>query len=389
MDSPNTNSDSDNLNITPNTIPNTIPNIAINISNINILPNDDTDENNTVEDENEDEYENDEENEEEDEHEEDTHYEGFIPHFPNFFVTPNFGLNFPSGLFSGSTYGNYIGVGMDNSHILNNLNNLHGLFEMMSSNMVPMTTVNPPNPITNIINEINPSNSGNSVLTNTTINGQLINNIGNVGTQQMVDEEVNKLISSGMDNLNLVSEPVLNFIENCYLENMQYEDDIINLIRYTIKNCFSRRTEFELKELISGMIYYSFSGNNSLFSDNYDDIVLPMLHNELKRIVTQSIRLAIMRRAITVPNMEDVKLVVNPDVLEKIPKSKYVELEDKIKSMNIACTVCQDDFNNEDIVRILPCEHIYHPDCIDDWLKGHSYKCPCCRKPAAEHSAKI
>jgi hypothetical protein len=339
------------------------------------------------------------------------HYDNYIPQI--FFGMNNIGL----GVHSTLSHDFY--TSESNSHILHNLHNLHELFEIMASTMIPTNIVNianvanvsnvsnVSNSTNNIISEINPANSGNSVLDNTTLAGITINGqtmiqaqlqpqpqpqpqpIGNYGTQEMVNEQVDKLISSSMDNLNLVTEPLLNFIENCYLENMQYDDDIINLIRYTIKSCFSRRTDFEAKELISGLIYYSFSGNNSLFSDNYDDIVLPMLHSELKRIVTQSIRLAILRRAIAGPSMEDVKLVVNPDALEKIPKSKYMELDDKIKSMNISCTVCQDEFNDEDTVRVLPCEHIYHPDCIDDWLKLHSYKCPCCRKPAAEYSAKI
>jgi hypothetical protein len=375
----------------------------------------DEDEENQEDEDNEEEDEVNEENEEDWEDNEDINQEGFIPEFPNF------GLDYLPTLSTNPANGIYMQMG--NSHILGNLNNLHGLFEIMMSNMIPINNVpgvisnvpgvtsnvpgvtsNVPDATANIITEINPSNSSNSVLANTTLNGQqviqqvihpLIHPMSNVVTeqmvvtQQMVEEEVSKLILSGMDNLHLVSEPLLNFIEHCYLENMQYDDDIINLIRYTIKYCFTRRTEFEAKELISGILYYSFNGNNSLFSDNYDDIVLPMLTNELKRIVTQSIRLAILQRAFAAPQMEDVKLVVNPDVLEKIPKSKYIELNDKIKSMNVSCTVCQDEFNEEDMVRILPCEHIYHPDCIDDWLTAHSYKCPCCRKPAAEYSAKI
>jgi hypothetical protein len=375
---------------------------------------DEDDEENSVDDEDEEDEEEDEEEDGEEDNVDDEYGENeFIPEFSNFVVGSNFGLDFLPTLLTISTHGTY--MQMANSHILGNLNNLHGLFETMISNMIPLTnapditnnapdiTNNAPD-ITNnapdIITEINPSNSSNSVLANTILNGQpviqpVIQPISNVVTQQMVitqqmvEEEVSKLISSGMNNLQLVTEPLLNFIEQCYLENMQYDDNIINLIRYTIKYCFTRRTEYEAKELISGILYYSFNGNNSLFSDNYNDIVLPMLTNELKRIVTQSIRLAILQRAFAAPHMEDVKLVINPDVLEKIPKSKYIELDDKIKSMNVSCTVCQDEFNEEDMVRILPCEHIYHPDCIDDWLTIHSYKCPCCRKPAGEYSAKI
>jgi len=381
---------------------NNTPNDTHDDANINILPNDDingesdfdtdfdTDEGEEVEngnvhvdetlelDENEEEQEENYEQDTEDEEE----YGGYIPGFPQFFIPPNMGI--PFGSILGST----------NFHILGNLNNVQGMIDMMANNMlnthVPNNLVNPLNQVNNIINEINPSNSGNSVLANTTFAGQPINlNMNSIGNQALIEEEIHKLILSGVENLNLVSQPVLDFIDSCYLQNMQYEDDIINLIRYTVKNCLTRRSDFELKELISGIIYYSFSGANAIFSENYDDVVLPILQNELKRIVTQSIRLAILRRTIVPPRMEDVKLVVGEEALEKIPISKYADLEDKIKNMNVSCTVCQDDFNTEDKVRVLPCEHLYHPDCIDDWLKEHSYKCPCCRKPAAEHSAKI
>lgn len=44
------------------------------------------------------------------------------------------------------------------------------------------------------------------------------------------------------------------------------------------------------------------------------------------------------------------------------------------------CTICFEDFQAEDEVRILDCKHYYHPGCIDRWLIGHSKRCPCCRE---------
>ena len=305
-----------------------------------------------------------------------THYEGYFNQLPQLFIPANADLTMP--------YGTVMGTSFFSIPVLENLNNPQELFDMMVNNML-----NPVMP-TNIVNEINPSNSGNSVLQNTSFTGQPLNlNMNSVGNQGMIEEEVRKLILYGEENLNLVTQPVLDFIESCYLQNMQYDENLINLIHYTVKNVFARNTQFEMKELISGIIVYSLNGINATFSDNYD-MVLPILEQEIKSIVTRSLRLAILRRTMAAPpEMEDVKLVVGADALEKIPICKYENLEDKIKKMNISCTVCQEDFNTEDSVRLLPCEHIYHPDCIDDWLKEHSYKCPCCRKPAAEHSAKI
>jgi len=42
------------------------------------------------------------------------------------------------------------------------------------------------------------------------------------------------------------------------------------------------------------------------------------------------------------------------------------------------CTVCLDDFNAGDELRILPCLHRYHKDCIDQWLE-RSTMCPTCK----------
>lgn len=43
------------------------------------------------------------------------------------------------------------------------------------------------------------------------------------------------------------------------------------------------------------------------------------------------------------------------------------------------CTICFDEFQIEDDVRVLECKHYFHPMCIDRWLIGHSKRCPCCR----------
>lgn len=45
------------------------------------------------------------------------------------------------------------------------------------------------------------------------------------------------------------------------------------------------------------------------------------------------------------------------------------------------CAICLDDFvDKETMVRELPCKHIYHPDCIDNFLRDNSSLCPLCKK---------
>lgn len=46
---------------------------------------------------------------------------------------------------------------------------------------------------------------------------------------------------------------------------------------------------------------------------------------------------------------------------------------------SLECAICWEDFNKGEEVRMLPCEHKFHPACIDPWLLGFSGTCPVCR----------
>jgi hypothetical protein len=41
-----------------------------------------------------------------------------------------------------------------------------------------------------------------------------------------------------------------------------------------------------------------------------------------------------------------------------------------------SCSICTEDFETGENVRILPCKHIYHRRCIDPWLLRFSGTCP-------------
>ncbi|KAI9706972.1 MAG: hypothetical protein M1820_004559 [Bogoriella megaspora] len=43
------------------------------------------------------------------------------------------------------------------------------------------------------------------------------------------------------------------------------------------------------------------------------------------------------------------------------------------------CSICMDEVTLDDTVRVLPCKHWFHPDCIEAWLKEHD-TCPHCRE---------
>lgn len=42
------------------------------------------------------------------------------------------------------------------------------------------------------------------------------------------------------------------------------------------------------------------------------------------------------------------------------------------------CTICLSEFEDCESVRRLPCMHLFHIDCVDQWL-GTNKRCPICR----------
>jgi E3 ubiquitin-protein ligase RNF115/126 len=44
----------------------------------------------------------------------------------------------------------------------------------------------------------------------------------------------------------------------------------------------------------------------------------------------------------------------------------------------LECNVCKDEFIIDQEALQMPCEHLFHPDCLLPWLKNHN-SCPVCR----------
>lgn len=65
---------------------------------------------------------------------------------------------------------------------------------------------------------------------------------------------------------------------------------------------------------------------------------------------------------------------LSPETINKFPTRKYANDE-----QHTTCAVCVDEFKVGVPVRQLPCQHIFHPECIDEWLNEYSSVCPLCK----------
>ncbi|KAJ8367153.1 hypothetical protein AAFF_G00330510 [Aldrovandia affinis] len=75
---------------------------------------------------------------------------------------------------------------------------------------------------------------------------------------------------------------------------------------------------------------------------------------------------------------EQVRIAQRIGLIQHLPQGVYHarDSEKKIRE----CVICMLDFVYGEPIRFLPCMHIYHLDCIDDWLM-RSLTCPSCMEP--------
>ena len=81
--------------------------------------------------------------------------------------------------------------------------------------------------------------------------------------------------------------------------------------------------------------------------------------------------------------LDDVKITLSKEQFETFEKKKFSELKDKSKGA-INCSICMDDYKEEDQIVILKCNHYYHEKCIENWLCNQKVTCPICRKDTRE-----
>jgi hypothetical protein len=108
---------------------------------------------------------------------------------------------------------------------------------------------------------------------------------------------------------------------------------------------------------------------NEYVLNPFQQNILHMLMNSITNIIPQ--------------NLVDVNMVLQEYDVDQMKCMKYSqwlhENEDQ-EYHPTECTICLEKYSEDDVILQLPrCIHIYHNNCIRPWLLENSIKCPVCR----------
>lgn len=65
-------------------------------------------------------------------------------------------------------------------------------------------------------------------------------------------------------------------------------------------------------------------------------------------------------------------------VLQRDAMNSDRQLPGEDEEEDAECSICMENYTDGEQLRVLPCDHRFHPKCVDEWLKRH-YQCPLCR----------
>lgn len=123
-------------------------------------------------------------------------------------------------------------------------------------------------------------------------------------------------------------------------------------------------------------VFTSFLGNGTTFNI----INIPTISDLLNAVAT---------------NFTDpVPVTLTENALNSIPDITYDQVKEKLPNLDQdeACSICFSKLTDEHTqykYNILKCNHVFHCNCIKEYLKKYDYHCPICREECGEYSAQI
>lgn len=184
------------------------------------------------------------------------------------------------------------------------------------------------------------------------INQNIVNNFYELGRHLRIENED----ENNNDNLDV---DINDFNENM---EVNYHNNYTNNRLHHIDNRLNHpNMNFDIN-ISSG------SGNNQPLVE-WDSYPVNNLINNLFGLFFDS-------QIIPIDDLQDIKVSITEELFNKFKNIKITNTNDFKDKL---CNICIDEYKQDDIITILPCEHFFHTECIKNWLCREKVTCPTCR----------
>lgn len=90
------------------------------------------------------------------------------------------------------------------------------------------------------------------------------------------------------------------------------------------------------------------------------------------------------RKLRQIRNSKIPEISFTPDLLEDTVNEENIA-QPRVYLMNNSCPICLENFEEQVQIKLLPCNHGFHSDCIDPWIvQKNNDTCPICRQTVAD-----
>jgi hypothetical protein len=202
------------------------------------------------------------------------------------------------------------------------------------------------------------------------IQNELLTELFGNSNTELINTPSNNILNTLIRNI--INPATMNYVENRNLEdNINQNQEEINQNQEEIN-----QNQEEINQIIPPNIPFitNFSNEFTVFDNNSSITYNRIMMNIANELYSE---------LINVPNQENVICTLDEEEKNKLNK---VILENNLDK---CCSVCMDDLVKDNEVIILPCEHIFHTNCIEEWLSKYNYNCPVCKKEVGKPKYNI
>lgn len=195
-----------------------------------------------------------------------------------------------------------------------------------------------------------------------------------------------------MDEFNEIYEDWIDSINSRPLTSSRLNDygDVINLNQQIVNRIYSIRRYLEIDDIEdinrTSRLDRTVNVQNELMSNIVNNIFGRNMGNVDNLfgsgVVTDLFSILLEEAHMNTENFEDVKVTLSDNQFSKLTRDIITE-ENRMKYKS-DCNICMDDYNIGDKIVQLGCKHIFHEDCIRNWLCNERVTCPVCRKDTRE-----